>query len=146
MQIAKQFEVARGRDEVVERLCRDETILRLFGPQETEIIARDGDHLTIRTHYVVLGREGDATFIFSFLMDGGLAFEKVCDGRVWRELSGRVSVDEDGDGSLVLLEISGRSKSLIPEFTIKGPLEDQLSQMSSALRELLEMERDAPHP
>jgi len=145
MQLEKQFEVALGRDEVVARLCEEETILRLFRPHESESIDRASDRLTIRTHYVALGRGGDATFVFSFLMDGGVAFEKVCDGRVWRELTGRVSVEEEGDGSFVLIEMSGRTKSLIPEFTIKGSLEDQLSEMCSALEELLETDCDDSH-
>jgi len=34
--------------------------------------------------------------------------------------------------------MEGRTKSLVPEFTIKGPMRDQLEQMATALREQLE--------
>ncbi len=137
MQLVTRFNVSQPRDDVVALLCRDETLLGLF-PGETEIIARDGDSRTTRTHYRALGREGDATFHYTFLMDGNVAFEKVCDGHVWRELAGSVVVDETAEGAVIAIEMSGRTKTLVPEFTIKGPMEEQLAHMSAALRELLE--------
>ena len=91
MRVEKTFEVNRSRDEVVDLLCRDETLLALL-PGETEIVASEGDHRTMRTHYRALGRDGVATFDFTFLMDGNIRFQKVCDGRIWRELSGEVLI------------------------------------------------------
>lgn len=140
MRLQKSFEVQRPRDEVVDRLCRDDTLLGLFPDGETEIVASDGDRRTTRTKYRALGREGVATFHFTFLLDGGVRFEKVCDGRVWRELKGDVSIDERGDGSKVQLELVGRTKSLVPEFTIKGPMEEQIAQMTDSLRDRLARE------
>jgi hypothetical protein len=139
MQLEKSIDVARSRDQVVELLSRDETLVRLMTSGETEIIESDGDRRTTRTQYRALGREGVATFHFTYLMDGGIRFEKVCDGRVWRELRGEVSVDETSrGGSSVKIELVGRTKSLVPEFTIKGPMEEQIAEMTQALSDLLE--------
>ena len=136
MRVEKSFEVSRNRDEVVERLCSDETLLELL-PGESEIVESEGDHRTVRTHYQALGREGVATFDFTFLMDGNIRFQKRCDGRIWRELSGEVAIEERRNGAQLNIQMSGRTKPLIPEFTIKQPMEEQVEQMASALRELL---------
>jgi hypothetical protein len=128
------FELERPRDEIVERLCRDETLLGLLARGNTQIVDSAGDRRTTRTEY--LGRQ--LTFHFTFLMDGNVRFEKVCDGNVWRELKGYVGVEELSDQrSRVSIELSGRTRSLIPEFTIKAPMEDQLLDMGEALEELL---------
>jgi hypothetical protein len=128
------FELERPRDEIVERLCRDETLLGLLSRGNTQIVESAGDRRTTRTEY--LGRQ--LTFHFTFLMDGNVRFEKVCDGNVWRELKGYVGVEELSDQrSRVSIELSGRTRSLIPEFTIKAPMEDQLLDMGEALEELL---------
>jgi carbon monoxide dehydrogenase subunit G len=138
MHLEKSFKIDMPRDEVVERLCRDDTLLRLIG-EKSEIVESEGDRRTTRTHYTALGREGTATFRFEFLMDGNLRFEKVCDGRVWNELVGRVEVEEEGKAgrSRVSVELRGRTKTLVPEFTIKGPMEEQIATMSHALQLLL---------
>jgi hypothetical protein len=134
MHLNRRFEVERPRDEVVERLCRDETLLALLARGDSRIVDSDGDRRTTQTEY--LGRQ--LTFHFTFLLDGNVRFEKVCDGNVWRELQGYVGVEElSPDRSEVSIELSGRTRSLIPEFTIKAPLEDQLLEMSEALESLL---------
>ena len=84
MHLTRRFEVERPRDEVVERLCRDETLLALLARGDTRIVESDGDRRTTRSEY--LGRQ--LTFHFTFLLDGDVRFEKVCDGNVWRELRG----------------------------------------------------------
>ena len=132
--MTRSFELERPRDEIVERLCRDETLLGLLARGNTQIVESAGDRRTTRTEY--LGRQ--LTFHFTFLMDGNVRFEKVCDGNVWRELKGYVGVEELSDQrSRVSIELSGRTRSLIPEFTIKAPMEDQLLDMGEALEELL---------
>ena len=132
--MTRSFELERPRDEIVERLCRDETLLGLLARGNTQIVDSAGDRRTTRTEY--LGRQ--LTFHFTFLMDGNVRFEKVCDGNVWRELKGYVGVEELSDQrSRVSIELSGRTRSLIPEFTIKAPMEDQLLDMGEALEELL---------
>lgn len=136
MRVEKSFEVSRNRDDVVALLCSDETLLELL-PGKSEIVESEGDHRTVRTHYHALGREGVATFDFTFLMDGNIRFQKRCDGRIWRELSGEVAIEERRDGAQLRIQMSGRTKALVPEFTIKLPMEEQVEQMASALRELL---------
>ena len=138
MHLANSFRVMRTRDDVVELLCSDETLLGLVPHGQTEIIESAGDRRTTETRYRALGREGIATFHFTFLLDGGVRFEKVCDGNVWKRLEGRVSVEErETERCDVRIEISGRTKSLVPEFTIKAPIEDQIQEMTAALKERL---------
>jgi hypothetical protein len=79
-----------------------------------------------------------ATFHFTFQDDGSITFEKVCDGNVWRRLEGVVRFDEGGNGTRVRIEMEGRTKTLVPEFTIKGPMQDQLAQMAEALKRRIE--------
>ncbi|MCA9509358.1 MAG: hypothetical protein R3E88_22225 [Myxococcota bacterium] len=136
METRKSFRVALDRDAVVERLCDDATLVALL-PGDTEIVDRKGDRRTTRTRYSALGREGTATFHFDFLLDGNVRFEKVCDGKIWKRLTGSVEVEEDGDGSRVSIAMEGRTKPLVPELAIKAPLEDQMRQMTSALRTVL---------
>lgn len=139
MQLTRRFEVSRPADEVIERLCQDATLLALL-PGESELLASDGDRRTTRTRYRRLGQEATATFHFVYRMDGSIAFEKVCDGQVWRELSGLVSVEElAADRCGVQLEMSGRTHRLVPEFTIKGAMEEQIGEMIRSLRARLEV-------
>jgi hypothetical protein len=70
-------------------------------------------------------------------MDGSISFDKVCDGKVWRELRGVVEVEQQGAGARVSIEMTGRTKSFVPEFTIKGPMEDQMSEMVDAVQSAL---------
>ncbi len=134
MNLTRRFEVERSRDEIVDRLCRDETLLGLLAGGDTQIVESVGDRRTIRTEY--LGRP--LTFHFTFLMDGNIRFEKVCDGNVWRQLTGYVGVEELGeDRCRVSIELSGRTRSLVPEFTIKAPMEAQIRDMAEALEDTL---------
>jgi hypothetical protein len=119
--------------------ARDETLLGLFPDTKTEIVAAEGaSGRTTRTTYTALGREGTATFHFDFRADGNVDFEKVCDGNVWRELRGTLTFDEKLGSTRVRIEMDGRTKALVPEFTIKGAMRDQIDQMARALRERLE--------
>lgn len=141
MHLTESFEVMRPRDRVVELLCSDEMLLALLPSGETEIVESQGDHRTTETHYRALGREGIATFNFTFLMDGNVRFEKVCDGNVWKKLEGHVSVEERGDECCeVRIELSGKTKGLVPEFAIKAPMEEQIQDMTAALEERLHAE------
>jgi pimeloyl-ACP methyl ester carboxylesterase len=99
VRLRKSFEVDRSRDDVVEVLAQDDTLVGLFPDAKTEIVASTPDRKTTRTHYRALGREGVATFHFTFLLDGNVRFEKVCDGRVWRELKGELEVEECARGA-----------------------------------------------
>jgi len=136
--LEKHFDVKRARDAAVECALADETLIELFPDARTEIVERRGDRRTVRSHYTALGREGTATFHFDVLLDGGVRFEKVCDGRVWRKLAGRVSFEERGSGTRVRIELEGQTRPLVPEFTIRGAMRDQLEQMAAALRRRIE--------
>lgn len=138
MHLEKQFDVACAPDRAVSIAAQDDTLLGLFPDSETEIVAAEGARKTTRTHYTALGRPGVATFHFTFHEDGDVEFEKVCDGNVWRELKGSLHFRGQGGGTRVRISMEGRTKGLVPEFTIKGPLRDQLEQMARALRERLE--------
>ena len=138
MRLEKNFEVDRPTDLASRIASRDETLISLFADTKTEIVERDGNRRTTRTHYHALGREGIATFHFDFLPDGRISFEKVCDGKVWQELSGTVSFEKRGNGTQVTLRMVGRTKALVPEFAIRAPMRDQIEQMASSLRACIE--------
>jgi len=133
----KEFDVDRPRAEAAALLAEDGVLCELFPDTETEIVARKASRKTIASHYTALGREGTATFHFDFAPGGDVTFEKVCDGRVWRELRGAVTLTERKDKTRVRIELEGRTKTLVPEFTIRGPMQDQLDQMAKALRRRL---------
>jgi hypothetical protein len=138
MRLQKSFDVEQPADVVSRIATRDETLLELFPDATTEIVASDGNRRTTRTHYRALGREGVATFHFDFLPEGGIEFEKVCDGNVWRELIGAVSFHKHGEGTLVTLKLKGRTKTLVPELAIRGEMRKQIDQMASALQACIE--------
>ncbi len=138
MRLEECFEVRAPREACAAALREDETLTQLFPDARTEIVARDGGRKTVVSHYRALGREGDATFHFDFEGEGDVRFAKVCDGRVWRRLEGRVHLESQGERTRVTLAMEGRTKGLVPEFAIKGPLEEQLQQMAGALRQRME--------
>lgn len=143
MRLEKSFEVDRPPDFSSRIASQDETLLSLFADSKTEIVEREGNRRTTRTHYNALGREGVATFHFHSLPDGRISFEKVCDGNVWQELSGTVVFEKRGAGTQVTLKMVGRTKALVPEFAIRSPMRDQIEQMASSLRACIEA-ADAP--
>jgi len=134
VRLEKSFEVDRPPEVVARIASLDETLLSLFADSKTEIVEREGNRRTTRTHYHALGREGVATFHFHTLPDGRISFEKVCDGNVWQELSGTVLFNKRGRGTQVTLKMIGRTKALVPEFAIRSPMRDQIEQMASSLR------------
>ncbi len=138
MRLDKRFEVAASREACAAALADDGILGALFPDGKTEIVARDRGRKTIVSEYRALGQEGTVTFHFDFLGDGDVRFSKVCDGRVWKQLDGAVRLLERGDRTQVTLEMDGRTKGLVPEFTIKAPLKDQLEKMAAALRRRME--------
>ena len=138
MRLEKNFEVNRRPDFTSRIAARDETLISLFADAKTEIVEREDNRRTTRTHYRALGREGVATFHFHILPDGRISFEKICDGNVWQELSGNVSFEKRGNGTQVTLKMIGRTKALVPEFAIRAPMRDQIEQMASSLRACIE--------
>src|SRR5512144_2678665 len=94
MRMEKEFDVAKPRAEAAALLADDAVLADLFPDTQTEIVARKGNRRTIESHYTALGREGVATFHFDYEPSGDVRFEKVCDGRIWRELRGNVTLVE----------------------------------------------------
>jgi Polyketide cyclase / dehydrase and lipid transport len=137
MHLEKEFEVPQEADVAYRHVARDDTLLTLFPETRTEIIESEGARRTLRSHYTALGQPGVATFHFTFVPEAEVRFEKVCDGRVWRELKGSVTFRTRGGKTRVRIQMDGRTRSLVPEFTIKGAMQDQLDQMARALRERL---------
>ena len=140
MHLEKEFSVKRPRAESARIAAQDDTLLGLFPDTRTEIVERVGNRRTACSHYTALGRAGTATFHFTFRDDGDVEFEKVCDGNVWRELKGTLRFRPQGDRTRVQIAMDGRTKALVPEFTIKGAMRDQIEQMADALRRRLEAE------
>ena len=138
MRLEKQFDVKTPRGAAVAVLDDDDTLLGLFPDTDTEIVERKARRRTTRTRYRALGREGTVTFHFDVSPDGNVVFEKVCDGNVWRELRGLVRFEERGQGTRVRIEMEGRTRTLVPEFTIRGPMQEQIEQMATALRKKLQ--------
>jgi len=138
MKLTKEFDVTATRERAGEVLAEDATLTSLFPDAKTDIVARSGARRTTKSVYKLLGQEGEATFHFDGQPDGGVAFAKVCDGRVWKELSGRVTLQERGPKLRVRIEMEGKTKGFVPEFTIKAPLQKQLDDMATALRRRME--------
>ena len=138
MKLTKEFDVTATRERACEVLAQDGTLTSLFPDTKTEIVARAGKRRTAKSVYKLLGQEGEATFHFDAQDDGGVRFAKVCDGRVWKELSGRVTLQERGPKLRVRIEMEGKTKGFVPEFTIKAPLQKQLDDMAAGLRRRME--------
>ena len=134
MRLERRFQVKQPREKVVAIIDDDETLTGLFPDTDTRVVDRKGDRRTTVSRYRALGREGEATFHFDFLEDGNVCFEKVCDGNVWRSLRGTLTFEEKGKGTRICIELDGRTKRLVPEFTIKGPMQEQIDQMVEALK------------
>ena len=137
MHLEKQFDVKRARDDAAAVLDDDSVLIGLFPDTETTIVASRGSRRTTETRYRALGLEGVATFHFDRTKEGNVAFEKVCDGRVWKELRGSVTFEPRGEGTRVRIEMDGRTKALVPEFTIRTPMQQQIDEMATALKKKL---------
>jgi len=138
MKLSKEFEVGASRERAEAVLAEDETLTSLFPDTVTEIVSRTARRRTARSRYKLLGQDGEATFHFDAQPDGSMKFEKVCDGRIWKELSGRVTLAERGPKLRVRIDLEGRTKGFVPEFTIKAPLQKQIDDMARALRKRME--------
>lgn len=132
-----EFVVRRPKPELAKILASDSTITQLF--PDTEIVSSQGGTRETVTRVSALGVETTVRFVFRAAADGGLRFEKICDGRVWRSLDGSIQLVPVNDATTrVRIEMEGTTKALVPEFTIRTPMKDQLQQMTRALREKLE--------
>ena len=137
MKLEKEFVVPRTRAAVAKIFDEDATYAQLF--PDTRLVSSKAGARETSTSYSALGQSRDIRFVFKTQPDGNVRFEKVCDGRVWRQLDGSLSFAACGKGAtLVRIEMEGRTKALVPEFTIKGPMQEQIEQMADALRRCIE--------
>jgi hypothetical protein len=138
MKLEKHFEVRCARAVAVAAVANEEALLGLFPDTRNEIVSREDGRTTLRSHYRALGQDGTVTFHFHFEPGGSVRFEKVCDGRIWRQLEGSVTFEGRGRRTRVCIQMEGRTRPLVPELAIRGPLRDQIEKMAGALRERLE--------
>ena len=137
MKFDQEFVIRRPAQEVFDIINSDDTIQSLF--PDTEIVSNQGGTRETLTHFSEMGVTRDIRFTFRTRPDLSVAFEKICDGNIWRSLHGDIKVLSSGpDLTRVQLTMKGATRALIPEFTIKGPLRDQLDQMTKSLRAQLE--------
>jgi hypothetical protein len=133
MKFENEFVVRRPLQACASVLASDATITSLF--PDTEIVSNAGGVRETRTRVSALGTESIVRFKFKGRPDGGMRFEKICDGKIWRALEGNISLAAVSDATTrVLIAMEGSTRALVPEFTIKGPMKDQLQQMTRALR------------
>jgi hypothetical protein len=138
MKLTKEFDVGASRERACAVLAEDATLTSLFPDTATEIVSRAGKRRTTRSRYKLLGQDGEATFHFDAQDDGSVKFQKVCDGRVWKELTGSVTLTQRGPKLRVRIDMEGRTKGFVPEFTIKTPLQKQLDDMARGLKKRME--------
>ena len=112
---------------------KDETLIGLFPDADTEIVDRSGDRRTTVSRYRALGREGEATFHFTFGEDGDVSLrEGVRRPRLAIAVRLRSASRSGARGLASRIELDGTTKTLVPEFAIKGPMQEQIDQMMAA--------------
>ena len=137
MKFEKEFVVGRPRADVVADLDDDQTIAAFF--PNTRVTRKSERVRETCTPFRALGQSRDIRFVFETLPDGNVRFEKICDGNVWRSLEGEVKLEErDKERTRVVLRMDGRTRTFVPEITIRGPMREQIEQMTRALRTRLE--------
>ena len=138
MRVEKRFEVACSREDAAAAIAADDALCALFPEGKVEITESRGKRRTLVTHYTALGQSGTATFRFEYAKDGNLRFEKVCDGNVWKRLEGSVRFEQSGAKTRVCVEAEGSTRALVPEFAIRGPMNDTIARMADALKRRLQ--------
>jgi len=137
MHLEKEFSVGRPRDEVVRVLDSDETIAALI--PNTRVTRKPDGRRETSTQVAVAGVQRELRFVFESRPDGNLRFSKVCDGRIWRSLEGEIALaDQGGARTRVRLSMDGRTRPLVPELAISGPMKSQLDEMVEALRQRID--------
>ncbi len=137
MKFEKEFVIGRPRADVVADLHDDQTFAAFF--PNTRVTRKSERVRETYTPFRALGQSRDIRFVFETLPDGNVRFEKICDGNVWRSLEGEVRLEERDQGrTRVVLRMDGRTRTFVPEMTIRGPMREQIEQMTRALRTRLE--------
>ena len=135
MKLEKEFVLARRREELVGAFDDDAIYESLF--PDTRVTSGGQGVRETRTPYAALGQSRELRLLFRTLPDGNVSFEKICDGNVWRSLEGELRLEPRGDRTRVVLRMEGRTRALVPELAIRGPLRQQLEQMAESLRKQL---------
>ncbi len=137
MNLEKGFVVGRSREALIPVFDDDATFTSLL--PDTRIVSHTGKRRETSTPYNVMGQVRDIRFIFESLPEGGMRFEKICDGNVWRSLQGEVRLEpENGSSTRVVLRMEGRTRAFVPELAIRGPMREQIEDMARSLRARLE--------
>jgi carbon monoxide dehydrogenase subunit G len=133
MHLEKEFTVERDRAEVARNLDANETFVALF--PDTEITRQAGSLRETLTRVSIGGIAKELRFVFETGSDGNIDFHKVCDGKIWKELKGRIRLDVEGAGTRVRVSMDGRTRALVPEVAISGQMKSQLDDMVGALQD-----------
>jgi len=137
MKFEEEFLVRRPLEAVAADLDDDRTFAAFF--PETSVTRKSERLRETSTPMRALGQSRNIRFVFETLPDGNVRFEKVCDGNVWRSLEGDVRLEQRGpEHTRVVLRMDGRTRTFVPEITIRGPMREQIEQMTRALRARLE--------
>ena len=96
MHLEKDFTVALDRESVAQNLDADETFVALF--PDTKITRQVGSLRETLTRVSIGGVAKELRFVFETGTDGNIDFHKVCDGKIWKELKGRIRLDVEGTG------------------------------------------------
>ena len=123
MHLEKEFDVERPRAEAIALAARDDTLLGSV-PRHADRDRRAQGQApdASRSHYTALGREGTATFHFDFRPERRRRLrEGLRRPRLARAARAVTSRSDARKGSTrVHIEMDGRTKALVPEFTIRG--------------------------
>jgi carbon monoxide dehydrogenase subunit G len=137
MRLEEEFVVRKPRPEVAAILDRDETVRAMF--PDAEVIALADGTREARACFSGLGAPRDVRVQLRTDPSGDLRFDKVCDGNVWRSLSGEVRLLAVNERTTrVVVSMEGRTHALVPELTVRAPAREQLGQLARALRSCLQ--------
>lgn len=137
MEFEREFAVRRGREALVAVLRDDKSLTSLM--PDTEIVERRGKERRTLTRAHVMGQSQEIRFVFEERDDGNLGFHKICDGKVWSSLEGAVELHPVTDAlTRVRIHMEGSTRAMVPEFTIRTPMRDQIDDMARALRARME--------
>jgi carbon monoxide dehydrogenase subunit G len=137
MHLEREFSIARPLAEVARALDSDDTIAALI--PNTRITAAGAGRRETLTQVSVGGVQRELRFVFESRPDGSVRFSKICDGRIWRSLEGEIRFEPQGESrTRVRLSMDGRTRALVPELAISGPMRGQLDEMVEALRKRID--------
>ena len=143
MHLEKQFDVKRPRAEAAQRRWRDdETLAQPLPRHEHRDRRAQGQtpHDAQPLHARSVARASRPS-TSSFRDDGDVDFEKVCDGRVWRELRGTRDASRTAARARACASRwTGAPRRSCRSSRSAAPMQEQIEQMATALRKRLARE------